>query len=405
MINKVKFTQMKDGDKEDYDFLTEHEIAFSIGTADRLLKALVELDESLSGYQVTRLEHSLQAATRAWKDGADIDWIVSALLHDIGDIYAPYNHDEYAASILRPFVREQCSWVVEKHGDFQMLYYAHHVGGNLDKRLAYKEHTYFEDCATFCERWDQASFDPAYASQPLEFFKDIVREVFARSAYDPEVLRAETPTPVRYEVPVPSAQVKSAVLLAGLNTPGKTVVIEQEATRDHTERMLRGFGAEISVQITDAGREITLTGQPELQPQDITVPRDPSSAAFPVCAALITEGSDVLVPNIGLNPTRSGLFTTLREMGADLEYENERIEGGEPVADLRARFSPNMRGIEVPPERAASMIDEYPILSVVAANAQGDTVMRDVKELRIKALELVEHGKLSERGLVAILGV
>ena len=204
------------------------------------------------------------------------------------------------------------------------------------------------------------------------------------------IIGAETPTPVRYEVPVPSAQVKSAVLLAGLNTPGKTVVIEQEATRDHTERMLRGFGAEISVQITDAGREITLTGQPELHPQNITVPRDPSSAAFPVCAALITEGSDVLVPNIGLNPTRSGLFTTLREMGADLEYENERIEGGEPVADLRARFSPNMRGIEVPPERAASMIDEYPILSVVAANAQGDTVMRGVKELRVKESDRID---------------
>ena len=204
------------------------------------------------------------------------------------------------------------------------------------------------------------------------------------------IIGAETPTPVRYEVPVPSAQVKSAVLLAGLNTPGKTVVIEQEATRDHTERMLRGFGAEISVQINDAGREITLTGQPELQPQDITVPRDPSSAAFPVCAALITEGSDVLVPNIGLNPTRSGLFTTLREMGADLEYENERVEGGEPVADLRARFSPNMRGIEVPPERAASMIDEYPILSVVAANAQGDTVMRGVKELRVKESDRID---------------
>ena len=204
------------------------------------------------------------------------------------------------------------------------------------------------------------------------------------------IIGAETPTPVRYEVPVPSAQVKSAVLLAGLNTPGKTVVIEQEATRDHTERMLRGFGAEISVQITDAGREITLTGQPELQPQDITVPRDPSSAAFPVCAALITEGSDVLVPNIGLNPTRSGLFTTLREMGADLEYENERVEGGEPVADLRARFSPNMRGIEVPSELAASMIDEYPILSVVAANAQGDTVMRGVKELRVKESDRID---------------
>ena len=128
--------------------------------------------------------------------------------------------------------------------------------------------------------------------------------------------------PVRYEVPVPSAQVKSAVLLAGLNAPGQTVVIESEATRDHTERMLAGFGAEITVEQTDAGRMITLTGQPELQAQHVVVPRDPSSAAFPVCAALIVPGSDVLVPGIGLNPTRAGVFTTLREMGADLTYEN-----------------------------------------------------------------------------------
>jgi hypothetical protein len=152
-------------------------------------------------------------------------------------------------------------------------------------------------------------------------------------------------------VPVPSALVNSAVLLAGLNAPGQTVVIEQEATRDHTERMLEGFGAEITTEETDEGRVITLTGRPELKPQVIAVPRDPSSAAFPVCAALITPGSDVLVPGIGLNPTRAGLFTTLREMGADLTYENERIEGGEPVADLRAKYSPDMKGIEVPPER------------------------------------------------------
>jgi len=185
-------------------------------------------------------------------------------------------------------------------------------------------------------------------------------------------------------VPVPSAQVKSAVLLAGLNAPGETVVIEREATRDHTERMLAGFGATITTEATEEGRVITLTGQPELRPQTIAVPRDPSSAAFPVCAALITPGSDVLVPNIGLNPTRAGLFETLREMGADLTYENPREEGGEPVADLRARFSPDLKGIEVPPERAASMIDEYPILSVVAANAQGQTIMRGVKELRVK---------------------
>ena len=204
------------------------------------------------------------------------------------------------------------------------------------------------------------------------------------------VVGAADPVPVRYVVPMPSAQVKSAVLLAGLNAPGQTVVIEKEATRDHTERMLAGFGAEITVEDTDEGRVITLTGQPELKPQDIVVPRDPSSAAFPVCAALIVPGSDVLVPNIGLNPTRAGLFDTLRDMGADLTYENMREEGGEPVADLRAKYSPNMQGIEVPPERAASMIDEYPVLSVVAANAQGQTVMRGVKELRVKESDRIE---------------
>ena len=196
--------------------------------------------------------------------------------------------------------------------------------------------------------------------------------------------------PVRYVVPVPSAQVKSAVLLAGLNAPGQTVVIEKEATRDHTERMLVGFGADLTVEDTDDGRVITLTGQPELTPQDIVVPRDPSSAAFPVCAALIVEGSDVLVPNIGLNPTRAGLFTTLKEMGADLTYENMREEGGEPVADLRAKYSPNLKGVEVPPERAASMIDEYPVLSVVASFAEGETVMRGVKELRVKESDRID---------------
>ena len=204
------------------------------------------------------------------------------------------------------------------------------------------------------------------------------------------IVGAAEPVPLRYTVPMPSAQVKSAVLLAGLNAPGDTVVIEKEATRDHTERMLSGFGATITTEETNEGRVITLAGQPELQPQVIVVPRDPSSAAFPVCAALITEGSDVVVPNIGLNPTRAGLFTTLREMGADLSYENLREEGGEPVADLRARYSPAMQGVEVPPERAASMIDEYPVLSVVAAFAKGATVMRGVKELRVKESDRIE---------------
>jgi 3-phosphoshikimate 1-carboxyvinyltransferase len=204
------------------------------------------------------------------------------------------------------------------------------------------------------------------------------------------IVGAADPVPVTYTVPVPSAQVKSAVLLAGLNAPGETVVIEREATRDHSERMLAGFGATITVETLPEGRVIRLQGQPELRAQDIVVPRDPSSAAFPVCAALITEGSDVLVPNIGLNPTRAGLFTTLREMGADLTYENLHEEGGEPVADLRARFSPGLKGIEVPPERAASMIDEYPVLSVVAAFAEGATTMRGVKELRVKESDRID---------------
>jgi len=189
-MDQVKFTAMKDGDKEDYDFLTEHEIDHTKGTADRLLAALVDLDQGLSGYQITRLGHSLQSATRAERDGADTDWIVAALLHDIGDIYAPYNHNDYAATILRPFVREQVTWVVEKHGDFQLVYYGEHVGANPEKRQAYASHPYFDDCALFCERWDQNSFDPAYNTLPIDHFADRVREVFARTPYDPAVIRS-----------------------------------------------------------------------------------------------------------------------------------------------------------------------------------------------------------------------
>ena len=203
------------------------------------------------------------------------------------------------------------------------------------------------------------------------------------------VVGAAEPVPVRYTVPMPSAQVKSAVLLAGLNAPGQTVVIEREPTRDHTERMLRGFGADLSVEDTPEGRVITLQGQPELTGQSVAVPRDPSSAAFPVCAALIVPGSEILVPGVSQNPTRNGLFTTLVEMGADITFENPREEGGEPVADLRVRHS-RLRGIAVPPERAASMIDEYPILAAVAATAEGTTVMRGVKELRVKESDRID---------------
>jgi len=195
-MKQVKFVQMKDGDKEDYAFLIKHEVEHTKGTADRLIKALVELDEGLSGYKITRLGHSLQSATRAWHDGADIDWIVSALLHDIGDIYAPYNHDEYAASILRPFVREQCSWVVEKHGIFQMIYYGEHVGSNPHKRDKYIENIYFKDCSDFCEFWDQKSFDPDYDTKPIGFFIPLVREVFSRKPYDPIFIRPNEREPL-----------------------------------------------------------------------------------------------------------------------------------------------------------------------------------------------------------------
>lgn len=200
---------------------------------------------------------------------------------------------------------------------------------------------------------------------------------------------AANPGPVSYTSPVPSAQVKSAVLLAGLNAPGITTLIEREPTRDHTERMLAGFGAEIVTEVTEEGRVITLRGQPELRPQTIAVPRDPSSAAFPVVAALLVEGSEVLVPGIGLNPTRAGLYDTLVEMGADIAFENRREEGGEPVADLRVRFSA-LRGVEVPPERAASMIDEYPVLAALAATAEGTTTMRGIKELRVKESDRID---------------
>ena len=190
--------------------------------------------------------------------------------------------------------------------------------------------------------------------------------------------------PITYELPVASAQVKSAVLLAGLNAPGITTVIEPIPTRDHTERMLKAFGAKVDITAHDSGGlVIRLTGEPELIPCPIIVPGDPSSAAFPVVAALITPGSDIIVEGITLNPHRAGLYTTLIEMGGDIEVMNQRDEGGEPVADLRVRAS-RLKGIVVPPERAPSMIDEYPILAIAAAFATGDTVMNGIHEMRVK---------------------
>jgi 3-phosphoshikimate 1-carboxyvinyltransferase len=195
---------------------------------------------------------------------------------------------------------------------------------------------------------------------------------------------ARDPIPIVYEPPVASAQLKSAVLLAGLAAPGETVVIEAEATRDHTEKMLTHFGADVRVEPHGArGRRITLAGQPELAPRPIAVPADPSSAAFPLVAAAITPGSDVILEGVMLNPLRTGLIETLGEMGAAIERLNARVEGGEDVADLRVRGSA-LRGVEVPAARAPSMIDEYPILAVAASFAEGTTVMRGLKELRVK---------------------
>jgi len=195
---------------------------------------------------------------------------------------------------------------------------------------------------------------------------------------------AADPVPISYHLPVPSAQVKSAVLLAGLNTAGMTTVIEPQPTRDHTERMLRHFGATVTAEpIEGGGKRITLEGYPELAAAPIAVPGDPSSAAFPLIAALIVPGSEVTIEGVGINPLRTGLLECLREMGADIALQNERDEGGEPVADLRARAGP-LKGADIPAERAPRMIDEYPILAVAAACASGRTVMRGLAELRVK---------------------
>lgn len=190
--------------------------------------------------------------------------------------------------------------------------------------------------------------------------------------------------PIEYRLPVASAQVKSAILLAGLNAPGETTVIEPEATRDHTERMLRAMGAEVRERrLDDGAKAITIVGQPELAPQRIAVPGDPSSAAFAAVAAAIRPGSDVTVAGVGVNPLRAGLYDTLREMGVDLAFENPREIGGEPVADIRVRGGA-LRGVEVPAHRAPSMIDEYPVLAMAAACAEGTTRMLGLAELRAK---------------------
>jgi 3-phosphoshikimate 1-carboxyvinyltransferase len=220
----------------------------------------------------------------------------------------------------------------------------------------------------------------------LDPLREMGTEVIARSGdrLPLSIRGAEPMAPVVYRVPVASAQVKSAVLLAGLNIEGITTVIEPVQTRDHTERMLKGFGADISSERDPSGATvIRLVGRPELTPQAVTVPADPSSAAFLIVAGLIVEGSDLTVGNVLLNPARIGLLTTLKEMGADLAIENERLSGGEAIGDVRVRAS-RLKGVSVPPERAPSMIDEYPVLAVAASFASGRTVMQGLEELRVK---------------------
>ena len=187
---KVSFTAMKDGTREDYEILAKLEKPFLALTADRILTELRQSGETtLEGYQITRLEHALQSGTRAMRDGADIDWIVGALLHDIGDGLAPQNHDRMSAEVIRPFVRWDVAWTVEHHGIFQMLYYAHHYNWDRNARDRFRDHPVFKNCEEFCERWDQSSFDPEYPMEPLDTFEPMVREIFNRKAYDPKIIR------------------------------------------------------------------------------------------------------------------------------------------------------------------------------------------------------------------------
>ena len=182
-MKKVSFTEMKKGTKEEYLLLDEYEQNYIEGTADRILKFMKGLTSTLEGYKISRLEHSLQTATRAFRDKADEEMVVATLLHDIGDELAPLNHSEYAASVLKPYVSEKTHWIIEKHGEFQMYYYAHHLGKNKNQRDKYKDHPYYKYAVDFCEKWDQTSFDPDYKSMTLEEFAPMVKKIFSRKPY------------------------------------------------------------------------------------------------------------------------------------------------------------------------------------------------------------------------------
>jgi len=190
MSRMVSFRRMADGTREDYLLLDESERRYATGLAARVLEALAKLDHSLEGYPVSRLEHSLQAATRALRDSADEELIVAALLHDIGDELAPYNHAEFAASIIRPYVRPEVTWIVAQHGLFQNYYYVHHFGGDRNARDRLRDHPYYQACVHFCAAWDQCSFDPDYPSERLEYFEPMVRRIFAREPHDPRYMAA-----------------------------------------------------------------------------------------------------------------------------------------------------------------------------------------------------------------------
>jgi len=190
MDEHVDFSAMKDGTREEYELLARLEKPYLALTADRVLEELKRAGEAtLEGYKITRLQHGLQSGTRALRDGADLDWVVGALLHDIGDGLAPQNHDKMSAEVIRPFVRWDVAWTVEHHGIFQMLYYGHHYGWDRNARDQFKDHPVFDNCAEFCERWDQSSFDPDYPTETLDMFEPMVREVFGRKAYSPEIIR------------------------------------------------------------------------------------------------------------------------------------------------------------------------------------------------------------------------
>jgi 3-phosphoshikimate 1-carboxyvinyltransferase len=284
---------------------------------------------------------------------------------------------------------------IERTGERQWLVHGVGVGGFAEPAAALD----FGNSGTGCRLTlgavagcpITATFDgdASLRSRPMRRVLDPLERIGARTLASENgrlpltLAGAHDPAPIVFKLPVPSAQLKSATLLAGLSAPGETVVIEVEATRDHTEKMLAHFGAAVRVEPEGVGRRITLAGQPELAPRPVVVPADPSSAAFPLVAALLVPGSDIVLEGVMMNPLRAGLIATLAEMGASIERLYQRNEGGEEIADLRIRAGA-LRGIEVPALRAPSMIDEYPVLAVAAAFAEGTTVMRGLKELRVK---------------------